>query len=231
MDARQFDLESDKIFQILNEETLKEIKENSRKHTFKKGNLIFYDGGEPSGVYWIESGKVKAYKTGIDDKEHIFYLYNAGDLFGYHTIFTNEIYDKSASALEETTVYIIPRKFFLDLFERFPELKDDFIIHMAHEFKVLLNYLTFMSQFEVRERLALSLLGLNRSYYDPNTKKSEIAIPREDLANIIGTSRESLSRLLKQFKEDRLIKMNARNIIILKPEKLQYISNSVYEVK
>lgn len=230
VNIRDFDFESDKIFDVLPDEKIEYLKSTLKKIHFKKGNLIFYEDAEPTGIYWISSGRVKVFKNGLDDKEYLFYIYSPGSLLGYHTIFDHTEYFKSAVALEDSELYFISKKDFDTLIDEFPELKEAFLRNMAHEYKVLVNYLMFMSQFEVRERLALSLLGLNRAYYNKESKRSEITLPREDLASLIGTSRESLSRLIKQFKDDGLIELQARTIMIKEPEKLFYISNSVYEI-
>ena len=86
---------------------------------------------------------------------------------------------------------------------------------MSHEFGVLVNTIIILAQKPLRERLALYLLILNDRYFDETTQTAQINLPREDLANIIGTARESLGRLLKEFKEYQLIHINKRTIEII----------------
>jgi CRP-like cAMP-binding protein len=96
---------------------------------------------------------------------------------------------------------------------------------MSHEFGVMVNTITVMAHKPLRERLALYLLILEERYRSDNT---EIVLPREDLANIIGTARESLGRLLKEFKEDGLIEINGKAITIKQPNRLQKVASSEY---
>ena len=98
---------------------------------------------------------------------------------------------------------------------------------MSHEFGVLVNTIIILAQKPLRERLALYLLILNDRYFDEATQTAQINLPCEDLANIIGTARESLGRLLKEFKEYQLIHINKRTIEIINLEKLTQIAISM----
>ena len=95
---------------------------------------------------------------------------------------------------------------------------------MSHEFGVMVNTITVLAQKPLRERLALFLLILQQKYVTIGS----IMLPREDLANMIGTARESLSRLLKEFREENLIIIENKAIRLLNPDKLHKIANSQY---
>jgi len=97
---------------------------------------------------------------------------------------------------------------------------------MKKEFGMLVNTITILAQKPLRERLALYLLILHEKYLEKETEKAKINLSREDLANIIGTARESLGRLLKEFREENLISINKRTIEITNFEKMQKMANS-----
>ncbi len=226
MKINQLDFESDKILSSLSKEDKEYFLSFTQNLTFKKGKLIFYEDGIPTGIFLVKRGKAKIYKTGIYGKDQIFYIYKRGDLFGYHALLANEKYEDSCEALEDCEILFISKKDFEHLLDKIRNLKLLFIQNMSHEFGVLVNTITILAQKPLRERLALYLLILKERYYDKTSQQSLINLSREDLANIIGTARESLGRLLKEFKEDGLIEINKRTIEIINFDKLKRLANS-----
>ena len=111
------------------------------------------------------------------------------------------------------------------MIDRIPDLNQLLIQNMSHEFGVLVNTITVLAQKPLRERLALWLLILNEKY---QSQDGNILLPREDLANIIGTARESLGRLLKELKEEQLIEIDSKIIRLSNPPKLLKIASSEY---
>jgi len=217
---RQLHFESDKILSALPPADQEYFLSFAQKLHFKKGKLIFYEAGIPTGIFLVKSGRAKIYKTGIYGKDQIFYIYKSGDLFGYHALLANETYEDSCEALEDCEILFINKNDIEHLLEKIQKLKLLFIQNMSHEFGVLVNTITILAQKPLRERLALYLLILHERYYEEESHSSEIDLSREDLANMIGTARESLGRLLKDFKEEKLIKINKRTIEITDFEKL-----------
>lgn len=209
-----FDFESDKILSSLLTTNRDYFLSKAEQLTFKKGKLIFYNGGIPTGVFLIKKGKAKIYKTVLEGREQIFYIYKQGDLFGYHGLLCNEKYEDSCEALEDCTIWFVSKLDFEYLMVKIPKLKTLLIQNMSHEFGVLVNTITILAQKTLRERLALYLLVLNERY-DAVNNRTQINLPREDLANVIGTVRESLGRILKEFKEEKLISVNNKSIEII----------------
>ncbi|MEQ9301198.1 MAG: Crp/Fnr family transcriptional regulator [Cyclobacteriaceae bacterium] len=222
---QKFDFQSDKILSSLAPEEQQAFLDAAETLTFKKGKLIFYEGGIPTGVFLIKEGKAKIYKTGLDGKDQIFYIYKAGDLMGYHALLCNEHYEDSCEALETCDILFVSKPDFDNLLLKISKLQLLLIQNMSHEFGVMVNTITVMAHKPLRERLALYLLVLQERY---RSEQTEIILPREDLANIVGTARESLGRLLKEFKEDGLIEVDGRAITIKQPAKLQKVASSEY---
>lgn len=221
----KFDFQSDKILSTLSSEEREAFMEKAEPLTFRKGKLIFYESGIPTGVFLIRSGKAKIYKTGLEGKDQIFYIYKSGDLLGYHALLCNEHYEDSCEALEACDILFVSKPDFDHLLIAIPKLQQLLIQNMSHEFGVMVNTITVMAHKPLRERLALYLLVLQERYRDD---AASIVLPREDLANIVGTARESLGRLLKEFKEDGLIAVKGRAITIKQPTKLQKVASSEY---
>lgn len=217
--------ESDKILSSLSIQERELFLSRANELKFKRGKLIFYEGGTPTGIFLVISGKAKIYKTGIYGKDQIFYIYKEGDLFGYHALLANEHYEDSCEALEDCTVLFINRHDFTALLDEIKNLKLLFIQNMSHEFGVLVNTITILAQKPLRERLALYLIILHERYYDNAKDESLISLPREDLANIVGTARESLGRILKEFKEEGLITIDKRTITIHDFDSVRRLAN------
>jgi CRP-like cAMP-binding protein len=223
VDIKKFDFESGKILSSLTTHERMLFDEHTEKLNFKKGKLIFYEGGIPTGAFLVESGRAKIYKTGLDGKDQIFYIYNSGDLLGYHALLCDEKYEDSCEALEDCVISFISKSSFQQLLEKIPSLNRLLIQNMSHEFGVLVNTITVLAQKPLRERLALYLMILHHKYDQAN-----ILLPREDLANLIGTARESLGRLLKEFKDEGLIEINGRSVTCKKIDRLLKVASSEY---
>ncbi|MEP1096322.1 MAG: Crp/Fnr family transcriptional regulator [Cyclobacteriaceae bacterium] len=225
IEIEKFDFQSNRILSSLSMMDRELFIQTGDQLIFKKKKLIFYEGGIPTGVFLIQEGRAKIYKTGLDGKDQIFYIYKAGDLLGYHALLCNEQYEDSCEALEECKVLFVSESKFHNLLEQIPSLKLLLIQNMSHEFGVLVNTITVLAQKPLRERLALYLMILEEKY---RSDQPGIVLPREDLANIVGTARESLGRLLKEFKEEALISIENKEIQILDAAKLQKIASSQY---
>ncbi|MFT5616843.1 MAG: CRP-like cAMP-binding protein [Arenicella sp.] len=219
------DFKSQDILSSLQQTDYDLIREKMKFLTFKKGQLIFYDGGLPTGIFLLEKGKAKIFKVGLGGKEQIFYIYKKGDLLGYHALLCGECYYDSCEAVEDCEIGFISSHDFSDLVEKIPTLKTRLIQNMAHEFGVMVNTITILAQKNVRERLALYLLLLHERYQEEKSNQQKpILLSREDLANIVGTARETLMRLLKEFKEDNLVRTEKRAIYVNEISKLKKIA-------
>lgn len=222
-----FNFNSDSIFEGLPESDLKLLKKNMVTHTYKNGEILFREGGYPTGIYYIKKGKVKKYKTDKDGKEQIFYICCKEELLGYHALISDEKFTDTASTIEESIISFIPKDDFLNVVQLSPILSNRLLKVMSHEFGVLVNVLAVLSQKTVRQRLALSLLILRDKFKDENLKINpvELDLSRDDLSKFVGTARETLVRLLHDFKEEGLIETNGRKIILMKPLEISQITN------
>ncbi|PBQ30614.1 Crp/Fnr family transcriptional regulator [Sphingobacteriaceae bacterium] len=223
----KYNFNSDFILDDLPEEDLRLLKKNMITHIYKKGERLFREGGYPTGIYYITKGKVKKYKTDKEGREQIFYVCKSGELLGYHALISDEHYTDSSSALDEATVSFIPKDDFLKAIQTSSILSNRLLKCMSHEFGVLVNSITIFAQRTVRERLALSLLILRDKYKreDQDGKPVELTLSRDDLANMVGTARETLTRLLRDFKVENLIEINGRKIILKNALEISKIAN------
>lgn len=223
----KYSFNSDSIFDDLPKEDIVLLGKNMVTHNYKKGEILFREGSYPTGIYYIKKGKVKKYKSDKDGREQIFYVCKSGELLGYHALLSEENYTDSSCTLEEATISFIPKDDFLQAVRSSALLSNRLLKCMSHEFGVLVNGITIFAQKTVRERLALSLLILRNKYKkeDQGGKPVELTLSREDLAKMVGTARETLTRLLHDFKEEDLIETQGRKIILKKPMVLSKIAD------
>lgn len=214
--SENFRLKKDQIFGGLTSEQLSLLMDSGVTHPFKKGEIIFREGGIPTGIFYVQAGRVKKYKATVKGGEQIFYICGEGELLGYHALLGEEYYPDSAATIEDSEITFIPKENFLLVLRSSPTLSNALLKALGHEFSLFINSITNLATKTVRERLAFNLLILEEKFKiltKPNTP-SEINMSRTDLANMVGTAKETLVRLLQEFKRDKLIESNGRIIRI-----------------
>jgi len=208
---------------------------NSNKVTtfYKKAETIFYTGRQPTGIFCLFNGKIKISKMGFDGKEQIVRFVLPGQLLGIRALLTGRTYMAFARTLEDSTVCYINKEYFSKITDKYPEIKNCMLTTLGQLLEEAEERMTSMAQKPVRERLAETLLFLNNIYKpeeNPKINNSEatIVLPREDLANIVGTATETVIRLLSDFKTDNLLAINGRKIILKDIEGLNKIARLQY---
>src|SRR5687768_4978138 len=202
--SENFQFNTDNIFVGLSTQHLEMLTSPSVTHDYKKGEIIFREGGIPTGIFYLKSGKIKKYKTTTRGEEQIFYICREGELLGYHAVLSEEHYPDSAATIEESKITFIPKDKFLTIVHSSTILSNKLLKALAHEFSVFINGITNLATKSVRERIALNLLILDEKFKlaDKPTKPSDINISRGDFANMVGTAKETLVRILQEFKRD-----------------------------
>jgi CRP-like cAMP-binding protein len=223
----KWDFESESILADLPVSDLEILMSRKSEQVYKKGQIIFREGGHPSGIYYIADGKAKKYKADLEGREQIIYVANTGELLGYHAILAAESYPDSAAVLEESTIVFIPKEDFLEAINQSDVLNRRLLKTLSHEFAVLANSLTLFAQKSVRERLALQLIVIREKYkvnFEPDMPV-EINLSRDDLASLVGTARENVVRMLSEFKAEGTVETKGRKIIVLDVKRLIKIAN------
>lgn len=193
---------------------------------YRKNEAIFTEGTIPNGIFFLKNGKVKKYKVDNDGREQIIYIYNAGEFFGYSAILSNDTYGDTTLAIENSVIGFISKENFLKILDQSDFFSKLLLKSLSHEFSVMANLMTVLSQRTVRERVALSLLILHRKYRSNTVEdKTYITLSRTDLANMVGTANETLARILHDFREDHLIVMEGRKILLVDLKHLTRIAN------
>lgn len=222
----KWDLNLQSILSGLPESDIDLLLHCAAEHTYIKGQMVFKEGAEPTGIFYIREGKVKKYKVDNFGKEQIIYVANAGELIGYHAILASEPYPDSASVLEKSVIQYITKEHFLTAIDQSPYLSKRLLKILSHEFGVLVNNVSVFSR-PVRERMAIALIVL-REKFKCGTEEDQpvvINVSREDIASMVGTTRENVVRILRQFKDEKIVETKGRKICVLNIHGLVQASN------
>ena len=195
-------------------EELKTLSKSRPVSHYKKKEIIFHIGDQPHYVYFLAKGSIKTFKTNDEGKEFITHVYQVGDFFGHAPLFENKPCSDTAVVMEESDIVKIPKEDFLALLHRNREVSAKFIRLLSNQVEEQEQHLVRMAYDTVRKRTALALLQLHRAVSTAG-KTSSLRISRDDLASIVGTATETVIRCLSEFKEDELIEIHGREIVIL----------------
>ncbi|HVZ39123.1 MAG TPA: Crp/Fnr family transcriptional regulator [Candidatus Kapabacteria bacterium] len=193
---------------------------------YAKGEMIFHVDEYPPGLYCVHSGKVKIFKVGKDGREQIVRLAKEGDIIGYRSLISGERYSAYAVPMEDSDICLIPKDTFLSILTSSSTLSTRMLSLLSHDLKTAEERLVEMAQKPVRERVAETLLLLKETYgVEPDGATLNIRLTRAELATLVGTATESVSRMLSKLQQERTIDMHGRTITITNPGALTIAAN------
>ena len=213
------------ILENLPDEILDILLRNQDQLKYKKGQLLYHEGATPNGLFYIQKGRVKKFATGYDGKEHIYYICGERELLGYHPMLCDETNPDSAETLEPCELIFIPKGNFMMALKTSPDFHSKLLQNLSHECGAFINATMILAQYSVRERTALALLIINEKYLSGGSLDATIDLSRDDLSNYVGTAKESLVRILRDFKDEGFISSSGRGIVIKDFDALIRISN------
>ena len=206
---------------------LKELETLSHKtplFQYKKKETLFHEGDTPQHLYFLNKGKIKTYKAHDDGKEYITALIKPGEFIGYIPLLKNSHHTDTAMALEDSEICRIPKEDFLALVTKNRDVASQFLKMLAGHVIEKEQQLLSLAYDTVRKKVAEALLLLEARYRESGTKDYKITINRDDLAGIAGTATETVIRTLSEFKDDKIIEIKSREIVILNFDALRGIA-------
>ncbi len=196
--------------------SLEEIKEQSHSFHFSAKEYVFKEGEHVHFVYYIEKGSVKTFRYNTDGKEYITQIFNEGDFFGFQPVFEDKLHDEVAETLLPTELVKISKKDFLTLIYENRDVAQKFINIISKNLSSKEQDLILMAYSSVKKRVSKKIQELANN-------NGELILSRVDLAKLTGTTKESLTRTLTEFKKSDLIVTDGKKIIIKDLEKLQHM--------
>lgn len=204
---------------------MESITEGRNRNKYKKKQVIYSEGNHPNRLYYVISGKVKAYRTNEQGKELVTDLYCRDDFFGYVAMLEQTVYKDTAEAMEETELAIIPKEDFDELIYTNTQLTKKFIQLLAKSIDEKERQLLGLAYNSLRKKVAEALILLRNKYHQDQQENFVIDISRDSLATIAGTATESLIRTLSDFRTEKLIDIKDGSITIVNEEKLEHLFN------
>ena len=211
------------VFSGLSDAELDEIVPLVIERRLKKNTVIFHENDAASAFYLVKAGRVKIYKTAADGREQVLSLLGDGQIFGDVPTFDGGPYPATAATMVDTELFLIRREDFIGVVTRHPEIAIKVIQVLGMRLRQALELVRDLSFKQVPHRLAGLLLKLSEEYGAPAGDGVLIKLPlsRQELADIVGTSRETVTRELKKMEKAGLIGLDRRQIAVLDREKLK----------
>jgi CRP/FNR family transcriptional regulator len=212
------DLKQVPLFRDLNPEDLKALEGEARARRLKRGEVLFLEGEPVHSLFVVEKGLIKVYKLDPEGrKQVVLHLEGPGRVLAEVALFLDRpTYPASAEALEESQVLAIPKERFFQLVEARPPLARTLIRYLARRQGQLLHLLDRLVFHEVRERLAEYLLETLA------TEGQGFLLPtNSELAALLGTVPEAVSRNLGELYRQGLIRLQGRRVYVDRLEDLR----------
>jgi CRP/FNR family transcriptional regulator/CRP/FNR family cyclic AMP-dependent transcriptional regulator len=207
------------LFQELNDQELELLAADFLPREFRAGEAIFHQGDPGHVLYLVESGQVRIFVNGIDGHETSVVLYGRpGEIFGELAIIDGLPRSASAVAVMDTVVHTLSRERFREYMRRWPQLALNFMQTLTKKVRYSTHQVDSLASMAISQRLARKLLELGQNYGTAEAQgvRLNTALTQSDLASMIGATRESTNKILRQFRDDGLITLNNGQTIIIR---------------
>ncbi|MEW9050917.1 MAG: Crp/Fnr family transcriptional regulator [Neobacillus sp.] len=212
------------VFKGMNEVDILQLQKVTKSRRFQKGEFIFREGEHSETLFVVNEGLIKLTKISAEGKEQIIRLLFPGDFFGLFSLLKDEKHYINAETLGATVICSIEKKDFLKTMEKNAEMAFRFLLAVNDRLYEADESVGNLSLMEVEQRLARALL----LFHDKLSKQNEpfmLPIKKKDLASLIGTTPESVSRKLLNFVSQNVIELdNNRTVKILELNQLKEIA-------
>lgn len=198
------------LFGGLSEAQIADLLSHARRRRVEKGEAIFFEGDRAGGLYLVLAGRVKVYKTSPRGREQILSLFGPGEPVGEVAMLSGETFPASAEAVALSELLFVPRKAFLDLIAREPEVAMELLAALSTRLRSFTSLIEYLSLREVAERLAARLLAMG----EQPDGTIVLDVPKVQLAASVGTVPETLSRALQQLSQAGVIESKGKTIRI-----------------
>jgi len=188
--------------------------------SLEKGDYLFREGDPAVGFYVVQRGAVNVHRVNAAGKEQIIHIFRDGDSFAEVALASERGYPADACALEPTQVLLIQKDGILALLRRQPELALRMLGSMSSHLRVLVGQLEDLTLKDVETRLANWLIKRCPNPSRDEPVRLELPSTKRVLAAELGTVSETFSRTLAKFREQKLLSVKGRTIILLSPAKL-----------
>jgi len=211
-------IEASSLFRGLPAGQIDEITRLMVEKKYAKAETIFFEGDAADGFYIVSTGKVKVFKMNPLGKEHILHIFGPGEPIGEVPVFHDQPFPASAETLLKSSLLYFPRRNFVKLIEENPAIALNMLAVLSLRLRQFANQIENLSLKEVPARLASYLLYASEEQGQGNVVHLEIS--KGQLASLLGTIPETLSRIFSKMSDAKLIQVEGRIITIIDRESL-----------
>jgi len=217
------DLQSCSLCRSCLKDWLPAVDVNRKTFDFKKGEQLFKEGEEVTGIYFIVSGKAKVHKKWELEKELIVRFAGPGDIIGHRGLGKQTIYPVSATAIEPVTACFIDLDFFYSTLKVNHEYAFTLLMFYAEELQESEKRMRNLAHMSVKGRIAYALTRLKDRFGLSPDKVLNISLTRQDFASYVGTTYETAFRVMSEMARDKVISFVEKDICILDENRLSAI--------
>lgn len=217
------------VFSELPPESQEDLLKITRKISLKKGEVVFQEGDPGVGFHFVLFGAVKIVKMNEEGKEHIIHILGPGELFGEVLLFNQGAYPATAIAQSDSLVGVVPNEKLEELVLRNNQLALLIIKALNRRLQVAQQKIRSLALTGAQAKVANTLLALLYERGQEETDQTwrlELDIPKQDLANLVGVTRETLARILSEWQKQKWIEWQGKTLLIHEVIKLKEISSS-----
>ncbi|MFH1489005.1 MAG: Crp/Fnr family transcriptional regulator [Pseudomonadota bacterium] len=217
-------LETIPLFQGLPRAQLEDLAMILVDQMFNRGEIIFSEGDKGTGFYVVISGRIKIFKLSVEGKEQILHLFGPGEPFGEVPVFSGQNFPAHAEVMEKSRIFFFPRDAFAALIVKNPSIAMNMLGLLSIRLRRFAGMIDDLSLKEVPGRLAAHILYLSAE--EEGSEHLELKMTKGQLASLLGTIPETLSRILGRMSGQGLIEIEGPRIRILEREGLEDLAES-----
>ena len=211
------------VFSHLKDEEVKSICQKAYENYYKKGEIIFFENDNKKRLYFLTAGKVKLTMMSPDGKEKVLKILQEGDIFGEISLFDHDPHPLTAEVQEDCTLMVISWNDLESIILDRPTLALKIIEALAKKTRLLTSQVRELVFQDAEGRLAALLERFSREFgvEKSNNIVIEVILTHQEIANLLGTSRVTVTKIMNKFVEEEIIKMYQRKIVVLDQKKLE----------
>jgi CRP/FNR family transcriptional regulator, dissimilatory nitrate respiration regulator len=213
------------LFNGLSESQHSELAGIAAEKAFNRGQTIFYEGDDGAGFYIVAAGRVKIFKLSPDGREQILHILGPGEIFGEVPVFAGSRFPANAQSMEESRIFYFSRDSLINLIERNPSIAMGMLSVLSKRLRMFASLIDDLSLKEVPGRLASYLLYLSKR--EKGSGDLELDITKGQLASLLGTIPETLSRILTRMSGQGVIESDGPRIKILDRKGLEDLASGL----
>lgn len=212
----------DIVFSYLDDPSIEELCNNKEEQSFRKGEIINHEGEKITNFKYLKSGLVKLYRRTSNGEEQVITITRPFEFVSNMSIFSEERYQYSVSALEDSVVCIVKLDFIKELFLKNGGFAMGLLTKISRINDKIISQTLDIRQKNLVGRVAFVLLYFTKEIY--NSRVFDLPVSRKEIADYIGMSTANVIRTLSDFKREEIIRVFGKTIEVVDVDKLEIIS-------